>query len=154
MGTSPWPPSKCFSRVNKLNEKIIYFYSLSVKYNKRSSAVSNDSQNGIHCCRRAVIIYELTKYIVKNNIIARLYFKLTILWSFSYSYADDIKLMTDKNAPPLLAISMAMPIRWYGAERIAQYGRSRATLGATGCCHWVSIHPVSPRWMPWSSILE
>ena len=26
---------------------------------------------------------------------------------------------------------MAMRIRWYGAERIAQYGRSRATLDAT-----------------------
>jgi hypothetical protein len=26
---------------------------------------------------------------------------------------------------------MAMRIRWYGAERIAQYGRSRAILDAT-----------------------
>jgi hypothetical protein len=26
---------------------------------------------------------------------------------------------------------MAMQIRWYGAEHIAQYGRSRATLDAT-----------------------
>ena len=44
----------------------------------------------------------------------------------------DIKSMTEKNAPTSLAISMAMRIRWYGAERIAQYGRSRATLDATG----------------------
>ena len=27
---------------------------------------------------------------------------------------------------------MAMQIRWYDADRIAQYGRSRATLDATG----------------------
>jgi hypothetical protein len=38
--------------------------------------------------------------------------------------------MAEKNAPTLLAISMAMRIRWYGAEHIAQYGRSRATLDA------------------------
>ena len=30
---------------------------------------------------------------------------------------------------------MAMRIRWYSAEHIAQYGRSRATLDATG--HWM-----------------
>ena len=35
----------------------------------------------------------------------------------------------------LRAISMAMRIRWYGTERIAQYGRSRATLDATWRCH-------------------
>ncbi len=51
--------------------------------------------------------------------------------------------MTAKNAPTSLAISMVMQIRWYGAERIAQYGRSRATLDATGCCHQASICPVS-----------
>jgi hypothetical protein len=47
---------------------------------------------------------------------------------------------------------MAMRIRWYGAKRIAQYGRSRATLDATGCCHQASIPPVLPRRTPWSSI--
>ena len=40
---------------------------------------------------------------------------------------------------------MAMQIRWYGAERIVQYGRSRATLDATEHCHWVSIRTVLPR---------
>jgi hypothetical protein len=30
---------------------------------------------------------------------------------------------------------MAMQIRWYGAESITQYGRSRATLDATGLRH-------------------
>ena len=45
---------------------------------------------------------------------------------------QDIKLTKEKNGPALLAISMAMRIRWYSAERIAQYGRSRATRDATG----------------------
>ena len=49
---------------------------------------------------------------------------------------------------------MAMQIRQYNAERIAQYGRSIATLNATGHRHRASIRPVSPRRMPWSSILE
>jgi len=60
--------------------------------------------------------------------------------------------MREKNAPTSLAISMAMRIRWYGAERIAQYGRSRATLDATGCRHRASIRPVLPQRTPWSSI--
>ena len=64
----------------------------------------------------------------------------------------DIKSMTEKNAPTSLAISMAMRIRWYSAERIAQYGRSRATLDATGRRHRASIRPVSPQRTPWSSI--
>ena len=46
-----------------------------------------------------------------------------------------------------------MRIRRYGAERITQYGRSRATLDATICRHWASICPVSPRRTSWSSIL-
>jgi hypothetical protein len=67
---------------------------------------------------------------------------------------QDITLRTEKNAPALWAISMAMWIRWYSAERIAQYGRSRATLDDTEeRCHWAIIHPVSPRWTPLSSIL-
>jgi hypothetical protein len=36
--------------------------------------VCNDSQNSIHCRWRASIIYELTKDIVTNNIVAQLYF--------------------------------------------------------------------------------
>jgi hypothetical protein len=39
------------------------------------------------------------------------------------------------------------------AKHIAQYGRSRATLDATGHCHWASFHPVSPQHMPWLVIL-
>ena len=68
----------------------MYLVCLSVNYNNRSLTVGvgNDSQNGIYCCRRAVI----------HNI-----------WR---------------------AILMAMQIRRYDAECIAQYSRSRATLDA------------------------
>jgi hypothetical protein len=37
---------------------------------------------------------------------------------------QDIKSTTEKKGPASRAISMAMRIRQYGAERIAQYGRS------------------------------
>ena len=49
-----------------------------------------------------------------------------------------------KNGPALLAISMAMRIRRYGAKRIAQYGRSRATLDATERNHRANICPYRP----------
>ena len=39
---------------------------------------------------------------------------------------------------------MAMRIRRYDAER-TQYGRSRSTLDATGCCDRASIRPLSSR---------
>jgi hypothetical protein len=70
---------------------------------------------------------------------------------FSYSYARQ-KINNRKNAADSLAISMTMRIRQYGAKRIAQNGRSRATLDATGRRHWAIIRLVSPRRMPWSSI--
>ena len=70
---------------------------------------------------------------------------------FSCGYAQQI-INKQKNAADLLAISMAMRIRRYGAERIAHCGRSRATLDATGCHHQASIRPVLPQRMPWSSI--
>jgi hypothetical protein len=66
---------------------------------------------------------------------------------------QDKNSTTEKYAPTLLAISMAMQIRRYDAERIAQYGRSRATLDATGRRDRASIRPVSSRRTPWSSIL-
>jgi hypothetical protein len=50
------------------------FFSLCANYINRSPVIGNDSQNGIHCQRRATIIYELTKDIVANNIVAQLYF--------------------------------------------------------------------------------
>ena len=48
---------------------------------------------------------------------------------------QDIKSRTEKNAPASRAFSMAMRIRQYGVKSIAQYGRSRATLDATGRRH-------------------
>ena len=49
---------------------------------------------------------------------------------------QDIRSRKENNAPTLLAISMAMRIRRYGAERIAEYGRSRATLDAAERRDW------------------
>jgi len=69
---------------------------------------------------------------------------------FSHGYARQI-INNRKNAADLLAISMVMRIRRYGAERIAQYGRSRATLDAAGRRHRASICPVLPQRTPWSS---
>ncbi len=83
------PPSKGFSRINKIKEKIIYF-SLSVNYKIRSPAAGNDSQNGMHCRRRAAIIYKLTNNILKNNSVDLLYFKLTRIMLFSYGYTRQI----------------------------------------------------------------
>jgi len=127
---------RVFIRINKIKEKIIYFYSLSVNYNNRSPAVGNDSQNGIHCCRQAAIIYELTNNILMNNNISRLYFIMTRTTLFNQK--------TVNYAADLLAILMAMRIR---------HGRSRATLDATGLRQRASIRPVLPQRTPWSSIL-
>ena len=66
---------------------------------------------------------------------------------------QDIESTTEKNGPASRAIWMAMRIKRYGAERIAQYGRSRATLDATGHRHRASIRPLSPRRTPWPLIL-
>jgi len=71
---------------------------------------------------------------------------------FSCGYAQQT-INIRKNAADSLAISMAMWIRRYSAERIAHCGRSRATLDATGRCYRAIILPVSPQRMPWSSIL-
>ena len=48
----------------------------------------------------------------------------------------EIKSMTETNAPTLLA----MRTRRYGAKRITQYGRSRATVDTTGHRDRVSGH--------------
>ena len=121
-------------------------------YNNRSPAAGNDSQNGINCHQWAAIIYELTNNILTNNSIARIYFIMTRIMLFSDGYAWQI-INNRKNAAALLAILMAMRIRRYGAEHIAQWGRSRANLDATGRRHWAIIRPVSTQRTPWSSIL-
>ena len=51
---------------------------------------------------------------------------------------QDMYSTTEKNGHASRAVLMAMRIRRYDAERITQYGRSRATLDATGCRHWAS----------------
>ncbi len=76
---------------------------------------------------------------------------MTRIVLFSYGYARQI-INSRKNAADLLAISMAMRIRWYVAERIAQYGRFRATLDATERRHRASIRPVLSQRTPWSSV--
>ena len=43
---------------------------------------------------------------------------------------QDIKSKKEKHAPSSRAISKAMRVRRYDAERITQYGSSRATLGS------------------------
>ena len=48
------------------------------------------------------------------------------------------KSMTTKNAGKVLAILIAMWMRQYNTRRIARWSTYRATLEATGCCHWVS----------------
>jgi hypothetical protein len=50
-----------------------------------------------------------------------------------YTFFYDKKSMTEKNAPPSRAISMATQIRRYDAEHITQYGRTWATIDATRC---------------------
>ena len=74
-----------FIRINRIKEKIIYFYSLSVNYNNQSPAIGNESKNGINCRRRAIIIYELTNTIVlTNNSVAQVYFLMARIMLFSY----------------------------------------------------------------------
>jgi hypothetical protein len=46
------------------------------------------------------------------------------------------------NTPAKLAILMAMAMRPYVTARIAQWRRSRASLEATGCCHWQVLCPI------------
>ena len=55
---------------------------------------------------------------------------------------QDINSTTDKNGHASRAILMAMQIRWYGAKRITQYGRYRATLDAA------AIRPVFAPYRP------
>ena len=57
---------------------------------------------------------------------------------------QDIKSTKEKHAPALRAILKAMRVRRYNAERIAHFGRSRATLDATERHDQASIHPVVP----------
>ncbi len=58
-----------------------------------------------------------------------------------------------KNTPTLRAILMAMAMHWYVTVHIAlwQWWRSRASLEATGCCHWASFmsNNLKGTYLPW-----
>ncbi len=43
------------------------------------------------------------------------------------------------NTPKMVAVLMAVAMHWYVTARIARWRRSRASLEATGHCHWASI---------------
>ncbi len=53
------------------------------------------------------------------------------------------------NTPKKVAVLMAMAMCRYVTARISQWRRSRASLEATGCCHWASIMSdnINPTWL-------
>jgi hypothetical protein len=65
----------------------------------------------------------------------------------------DIEIGGEKNESESLAISVSMAMQRYGAERIAQWSTSWASLKATGCGHQVSACAVLPRRQSWSTNL-
>jgi hypothetical protein len=85
--------------------------------------------------------YSLALFLIDHNMVVE-------LWLCK---ANNRRMQT--NPPTLQAISIAMLIRRYNAEHIAQYSRSRATLDTVEHCHWASICPLLPRRMPWSTNL-
>ena len=96
--------------------------------------------------------HHLPIIIVHSRINGNLVRSLFSLFIYARHNIDD-----RKKGPALQAILMAMRIRQYGirpygAERIAKYGRSRATLDATVRHHQASVRPVLPRRLPQSSI--
>ncbi len=50
------------------------------------------------------------------------------------------------NTPKKVAILMAMTMHRYVTVHITQWRRSRASLEATGCCHWASIMSNKINW--------
>jgi hypothetical protein len=50
------------------------------------------------------------------------------------------------HAPTLLAILMVVAVLRYNTAHIAQWRRSRASLEATGRCHWASIAADGSNW--------
>jgi hypothetical protein len=55
------------------------------------------------------------------------------------------------NTPKKVAVLMATAMRRYVTARIAQWRRYRASLEATGCCHWASIMSdnINWTWLRW-----
>jgi hypothetical protein len=54
------------------------------------------------------------------------------------------------NTQSLLAVLMGMPMHRCNAKHTAQLSTTRASLGATGYCHWASTRTVLPQQLPWS----
>ncbi len=50
------------------------------------------------------------------------------------------------NTPKKVAVLMTMAMRRYVTACIARWRRSRASLEATGCCHWASIMSNKINW--------
>jgi len=64
-----------------------------------------------------------------------------------YDYSNQNRWWRRTNAPPSLAISIAMAVQWCNTARIARWRRSRALIEATKCRHRVTTRSVSP-WQP------
>jgi hypothetical protein len=75
---------------------------------------------------------------------------MTVTWLFST--VGNNKINDAKNAGKLLAILIAMGMRWWDMGHIAQWSTARASMEATGCRHWASICAVLPQRPPWSAI--
>ncbi len=67
---------------------------------------------------------------------------------FSYGYCRWQNWQWRTNAPHPTAVLMATAVRWSNTDSIAWCGMSRATLEATGCCHWVTTCYVLPQRLP------
>ena len=63
------------------------------------------------------------------------------------------ELTAAKNAGKSMAISIAMAMQRFDAERIAQWSTSIASLESTGCHHRLRACAVLPQWPPWSTNL-
>jgi len=64
----------------------------------------------------------------------------------------DNEINNNTNTRQMLAISIAMWMRWCDVGHIAQWNSSRALLEATGCRHRASACIALPRRPPWSKI--
>ncbi len=67
---------------------------------------------------------------------------------FGYGYCWWQNWQWGTNAPCLLAVLMAMVVRWSNTDGIAQCGMSRATTEATGHGHWATTCSVLPQRPP------
>ncbi len=69
-----------------------------------------------------------------------------MLFSYGYCWQQNQRWRTNAPCPP--AASMATAVRRSNTDGIAQCGMSRATLEATGPCHWATTCYVLPQRPP------